>query len=242
MYYKIDWAEAKKRFDAFWHREVLDRCCIAVSAPRQGAPLTPPEPPPRTQEELRRNWLDPEINLRRMLASFERTFYGGEAFPATTMCLGASVMAAFYGSPAEFRTDTVWYHPIIKDLPSFTWRFTPEADLLYRATIENTRYFAEHCRGRYLVGLPELGSATDDLSLLRGMEPLFYDMLDCPDAVKRGISQAAGKCLILPFVLFDEVESLLAQLSARGLHLVTSAPNEDAARDLLHHVTRWTRD
>lgn len=360
MYYKDDWDKAKARFLAFWDREIVGRCCLAVAAPRQGARPCPPEDPPRTDVELRRYWLDPPYNLRRMLAHFERTYYGGEAYPATTMCVGASAMAAFYGSRVEYRPETVWFHPAIDDLAAMPWTFDPQTAPLYRATIESTRYYAQECRGRYLVGLPELGSATDDLSLLRGMQPLVYDMIDQPEAVRRGIDalvttwcrvhqelyeiarpandggcpipwmqtwapgphyqmscdfsavlspgmfrrfivpeiqaymrvntysvyhwdgpdalkhldalleledlkavqwtagagqepaasprwipyyrriQAAKKCLILPFVLKEEVETLLAALSSRGLFLVTWASSEEEARDLLCRAESWT--
>ena len=36
MYYKDDWDIVKKRFEALWNGEVIDRCCIAVTAPRKG--------------------------------------------------------------------------------------------------------------------------------------------------------------------------------------------------------------
>ncbi len=361
MYYKEDWAEARKRFEAFWQRELIDRCCVAVQAPRSGK--TPPPPAiPDDPMELERWWLDPEDNLRRMLAQFERTYYGGEAYPATTLCLGASAMAAFYGSRIEYRPETVWYHPVLKDIAAFPWETDPAAHPLYHALVEATRYYAEQCRGRYLVGLPELGSATDNLSLLRGMQDLAYDMIDEPDTTGRAIDtmatawnalhreldgiarpcndggccipwmqswapgphyqmsadfcsilspsmfrafivpelhrylesntwsvyhwdgadalkhadallemdeikaiqwtpgegspptfspewlpyyhriQAAGKCLILPFVRIHEVEPLLAELSSRGLLLVTHADSPGQADALLHRVAQWTRD
>ena len=361
--YKDDWEKSKERFLAFWEGEIVDRCCIAVYAPSARAMSSPPPTAPllQTEEELRRYWLDPEYSLQRKLAWFERTFHGGEAYPATTMCVGASAMAAFYGSPVEYRADTAWFHPAIDNLETFDWTINLENAPLYRETIETTRYFAQECRGRYLVGLPELGSATDDLSLLRGMQSLVYDMIESPDAVKRGIAalvdtwqrvhrllfdialpcneggccipwmqtwapgphyqmscdfstvlspamfeefiipelqrymeintysvyhwdgpdevkhldallglkelkaiqwtpgagqpptaslrwiplykriQAEGKRLILPFVETNEVEPLLAQLSARGLFLVTSASSEEEARDLLKKVEKWTR-
>jgi hypothetical protein len=361
MYYKEDWPAARERFLAFWRGEIVDRCCVAVQAPRDGTRYVPPEPP-SARADLERWWLDPEQNLARMVSEFEHTFYGGEAFPATTMCLGASVMAGFYGSPAEFRPETVWFHPFIEDWSSTILGFEPEENRLYRATLDAVRYYAAECRGRYLVSLPELGAATDDLSLMRGMEQLVLDMVyepdavhdaiavlaetwaevhgqmhriaapvnddggciawmqswapgphyqmscdfsavlspklfdefvvpeihayldvneysvyhwDGPDAVKHldsllrieGIDaiqwtqgagsppasdprwiaeyrriQQAGKRLILPFVEIGEVETLLSQLSSRGLLLCTTAADEAEARDLLRKVARWTRD
>lgn len=36
MYFKSDWAESQKRFEALWHQELIDRCCVAVFAPKAG--------------------------------------------------------------------------------------------------------------------------------------------------------------------------------------------------------------
>jgi hypothetical protein len=361
MYYKEDWPKAKERFLAFWQGELVDRCCVAVQAPRKNSHYLAPQPP-ESHSELLKWWLDPEDNLKRQVAEFDSTYYGGEAYPAATMCLGASVMAGFYGSPAEFRPETVWYHPIIQDWESTCLEFDPETNSLYRVTIDAARYYACESRDRFLVSLPELGAATDDLSLLRGMQPLLYDMLDHPAAVKQAIAQLAetwgkvhnelyqiaapmneggcciawmqtwapgshyqmscdfsailspklfrefilpeiqaylkvneysvyhwdgpdaikhldallsvpeidaiqwtqgegqapasdprwvanyqriqqaGKKLILPFVEINEIETLLSQLTSRGLMLRTTASSEEEARDLLAKVSRWTRD
>jgi hypothetical protein len=59
--------------------------------------------------------MDPVWTLKRHLDTFANTFYGGEAFPVTEINLGALVMAAFFGSPPEFRPETVWYPKIIHD-------------------------------------------------------------------------------------------------------------------------------
>jgi hypothetical protein len=361
MYYKEDWPQAKQRFLAFWQGEIIDRCCVAVQAPRKNSQYLAPEPP-ASQDELLKWWQDPEDNLQRMIAEFEHTFYGGEAYPAATMCLGASVMAGFYGSPAEYRPETVWYHPIIQDWDTARLEFDRASNPLYRVTIDAARYYAQECRDRYLVSLPELGAATDDLSLLRGMQPLLYDMLDRPDTVKSAIAlladtwgkvhnelyqiaapvndgggciawmqtwapgthyqmscdfsailspklfrefilaelqaylkvneysvyhwdgpdaikhldallaipeidaiqwtqgdgqppathprwianyqkiQKAGKKLILPFVDINEVETLLSQISSRGLMIRTHADSEEEACALLSKVPGWTRD
>ena len=145
MYYKDDWPQARERFLAFWEGEVVDRCCIAVQAPRDGSRYVRPEPP-ASPGELTRWWLDAEDNLERMIAEFEGTYYGGEAYPATTMCLGASVMAAYFGSRAELRPETVWYHPVIEDWGSANLSFDRAAEPLYQATIEATRYYAQESR------------------------------------------------------------------------------------------------
>ena len=41
MYYKPDWPGAKKRLEAFWNNEIIDRCCVAVFAPRKNSKMPP---------------------------------------------------------------------------------------------------------------------------------------------------------------------------------------------------------
>jgi hypothetical protein len=205
MDYKDDWHKTQQRFLAFWQGEILDRCCISVRAPRANHHYMLPEPP-TDSTDLLKWWLDPEDNLKRQVQEFENTYYGGDAYPAATMCLGASVMAGFYGSPAEFRPETVWYHPIIHDLSTFPFDFNPETSDLYKITIEAAQYYARESYGRFLVSLPELGAATDDLSLLRGMQTLLLDMIDQPLAVKTAITRLAQT--------WGEVHQKLYQIAA----------------------------
>lgn len=187
MILKDDWPAARSRFEAFWQRELLDRCCCAVISPRSGVAIPEPPPAPRDDDELVARWLDPVYNLQRIVSRLRATWFGGEAYPATTMCLGASVMAAFYGARVEYRPETVWYHPVIDDLGSANWRVRLEESPLYQETMAATEHYVAECGERYLVGLPELGSATDDLSLLRGMQELVLDMVDYPEATHEAI-------------------------------------------------------
>ena len=73
MFYKPDWEQAKKRVEAFWQNEVIDRCCVAVLAPRKTSKV-PPFPELQygpwlgglelisedDHEELKKWWTDPE--------------------------------------------------------------------------------------------------------------------------------------------------------------------------------------
>jgi len=53
--------------------------------------------------------------------------------------------------------------------------------------------------------------------------------------------QAAGKNVVMSAEV-DEVEELMGGLSSKGLMLVTNAPTEDDARELLRKVETWTHD
>ena len=40
MKYKEDWPLARKRLEAFWHGEIIDRCCVGVLSPRKSSRLS----------------------------------------------------------------------------------------------------------------------------------------------------------------------------------------------------------
>ncbi len=56
--FRDNWDASRQRFCAFWQGEIVDRCCIAVRAPRQGAAPAPASAPPATQEDLVRDWVE----------------------------------------------------------------------------------------------------------------------------------------------------------------------------------------
>jgi hypothetical protein len=209
--WRDSWDKSRERFEAFWNRELVDRCCIAVKSLRDDAPPAVEEKSPVTRDELLRYWLDPEDNLRRIRAGVARVFCGGEAFPAATMCLGASAMAAFYGAGVEYRPDTVWYHPVLKDLERADWNIDLERAPLYRETMATARYYAAESHGEFMVSLPELGSATDNLSLLRGIQELVLDMIDCPEFVEQGIGALVETWATVHRQLYE-----VAQEASRG--------------------------
>jgi hypothetical protein len=191
MYYKEDWPQARRRIEAFWRREILDRCCVAVFAPRKTSNLPPfpelqwgpwlgglDEIPDSDHAAITRWWTDPEQNYRRLITWFENTYFGGEAIPATYVDWGAMALAACFGSPARFTKTTVWYDAVIEDLDAWQWQFDPETNPFWQKILEIQRCLIDRNRGRYFLGKPGLGNAADVLSLMRGMDRLALDLID----------------------------------------------------------------
>lgn len=200
MYYKPDWEQTRARFEAFWNHAVLDRCCIAVHAPRRDSKI-PPVPDLQSgpwlagleklddadQAGIERWWKDPEQNYQRALTWFENTYFAGEALPVTYVNWGAMSMAAMFGAPAVFNKTSVWYPAVIEDWKNWRWRFDPDTDPTWQTLLAIERRLARDAAGRYFVGAPELGNGGDILSLMRGMDNLALDLISEPGAVKQGI-------------------------------------------------------
>ncbi|HVO69243.1 MAG TPA: hypothetical protein VMT24_04310, partial [Aggregatilineaceae bacterium] len=200
MYYKPDWDETKRRLLAWWNHEIIDRCCIAVHAPKKTSRLPPfpdlqygpwlggmDEIPDGDAAAIEQWWTDPELNYRRAITWFDNTYFGGEALPVTYVNWGAMAMAAMFGSPAKFDKSSVWYPAVIEDWDTWEWRFDPQTDPTWQTLLAIVMRLLDDAEGKYFVGKPELGNGADVLSLLRGMDRLAMDLYMYPEAVKRGV-------------------------------------------------------
>jgi hypothetical protein len=107
MVYKEDWEESRHRFEALWQREIIDRCCIAVTAPRNI--LINSNVEYRETDELREKWLNVEYRYNNFINEISHTYYGGEAFPNFWVNLGPGVISSFIGSSYKLGENTVWF-------------------------------------------------------------------------------------------------------------------------------------
>ncbi len=225
MHYKPDWEQARERLLAYWNHAVIDRCCIAVHAPRKTSKL-PAFPDLQNgpwlgglaelegdPAAIERWWTDPELNYGRAVTWFENTYFGGEALPVTYVNWGAMSLAAMFGSPAQFRTTSVWYPAVIEDWTSWQWRFDPADNPTWRTILAIVERFLSDAEGRYFVGSPELGNGADVLSLLRGMDEMAMDLIAYPDEVKRAVDVISDAWVLL----MEQVHGMTAAVNQGGV-------------------------
>jgi hypothetical protein len=195
--YKHNWSEARERLQAFWNMEIIDRPCIAVTAP--GGPARSLEAPP----DDRTKWTDPEYVAQRYDVSHEATYFGGEALPGTSLMVG---YCFGYGAPLHYSEQTVWQDPIIED-----WADRPSLDLdeddwSWRQVQAVVQRCAEVSAGKWMVGFPNIHEPNDHLPLLRGTQRFLMDLIEYPDDVKR----ALRKLLDNWYVVYERLADLLA--------------------------------
>ena len=154
-YYTENWDMTKQRFTALWHKEVIDRCCFAVEAPKNGADpvLFPPDNEYWYTLNSTLLALNP-TNLPYVLAEKEKvfasTYYGGESFPQIWLNYGACGHAAYFGSAYKVTEETVWFEPVINNWHTDRLEFQKSHPLL-KQQMEAARFFAEQGRGRFMV-------------------------------------------------------------------------------------------
>ncbi|MBQ3125715.1 MAG: trimethylamine corrinoid protein 2 [Clostridia bacterium] len=182
MRYKNDWEMAKKRLTAFWSGEIIDRCCISITALEKNVS----SPIPLADAERFIYWTDPEHIIKRNRLAMENTYYGGEAFPLIFINLGASGHAGFFKGERHYFENSVWFFPSLEDPAELEF---DENSFLYRKTLELARAFAEDSRGDYIVSMPDCTGNADALSHLMGPENMMLAMLDDPEAVQGALAK-----------------------------------------------------
>ena len=221
MYYKPNWDKAKERMIAFWNNEIIDRCCVAIFAPRKTSKF-PSFPELQNgpwlgglekfsksdQDSIIKWWNDPEENYKRMKFWFENTYFGGEAVPATYINWGAMAMASFYGSEPIFNKNTVWYLPVIENWKTWEWNFNPRINKYWQQIKSIVNLFIERSNEEYFVGTPEFGTAGDLLSLMRGPEKLAIDFIEHPLEVKKAIDIIADTWIELHEEIYKRTKDI----------------------------------
>ncbi|MCK9479617.1 MAG: hypothetical protein M0R40_09015 [Firmicutes bacterium] len=205
--YKEDWDSAKKRFDAFWKGEILDRCVIGVLAPRD-KPFDSKNMRNEAGDFLQQ-WTDSEFRMEKLICECSRTFFGGEAYPSFWNNVGPGIVAGFLGSAPVFDNTTVWYDrdPIIKEWgnkPGFKFN---DNNGIWNTIKKMTEYFGKSSNSNYLTGFTDLGGVLDIAASLRGTENLLFDLFDAPDEVKA----LAGEIDILWELYYSRLAEIISQ-------------------------------
>ena len=187
MRYKEDWEKSKKRFEALWNREIIDRCCISITAPRDPAKIEP-EILPDNPEDWLKYRTDGELILKKRLFEFENTYFGGESFPQIFLNLGAAGHAGFFKGAKYYIENTVWFFPSIEELQERSLQFD-ENSMLYRKTIELAEYYTRESKGDFFVSMPDISGNADALAHLMGSENLMVDMIRNKVEVHRALGK-----------------------------------------------------
>lgn len=186
--WKPDLPQALERLGAFWEREILDRPCISIKAPK--IPGTNVSPFLNTREyhgdkaALVRHWTDPDTICRERVEEMSQTFFGGEALPAVFQNYGTSGHCNYFGAQPEYGQDTIWFNPILPDTAPEGFRYQPE-----RLTphLEIAQRLVDEAEGRYFVGMPDSCGTLDAICHLCGTENVLMDLADDPEQVQEAI-------------------------------------------------------
>lgn len=188
MKYKEDIDFVKKRMDAFWHQEILDRACIAVVAPKvKGTNISPFRNDldfTNNPIGLKRYWTDPEIIREVNLRKIRNTFFGGDALPSVFQNYGTSGHCNYYGAIPDYQQDTIWFEPILESLDLNKIIFRNE---VLERHLEITEYLNEEAGDEYFVGMPDSCGTLDAICHLYGSENVLFAFMEEPELLKEAV-------------------------------------------------------
>lgn len=203
MLYKEDWGIAKKRLEALWHNEIVDRCCIAVQGKKDKGVVY--EEAPHTPEELYQYYMDPEWLLRRNIKKFENTYYAGDGYPCIWSNFGAAGHAKYFkGAKYRFERDTVWIGGAFKDFEKDMLEYDQMSSIL-KQELETVQYLCKEGMGKFFVTMPDNCGILDGLAALHGSEDLAMDLFDYPDEIKLACDKIFETYKVTSDMFFDAI-------------------------------------
>lgn len=183
LMYQKNWETIKKRLTLLWDNEILDRPCVSVACPLdENDPYIPVKP--EGQEALKEYYTNPELILKRNLECFEKTYFGGDAFPCIFPYWGTGGHAKYLGPNVLYQPDTIWIDPAFTDYEAFSFDFDLQ-NQVFQAELTAIKYLAGEGMGRFFVAPPDNCGSYDALSQLRGGEDFVMDLLEEPKLVKK---------------------------------------------------------
>ncbi|MGI6705077.1 MAG: hypothetical protein ACOX6S_02035 [Clostridia bacterium] len=178
---KPDHEMSKKRYDAFWHGEIIDRPPVSIVLPKEN-----PKPvPTKSYASEEERWLDVDFRAEAMAISLSNYEYYADSLPIACPNLGPEIFSAWCGCGYKFGQDTTWSEPCI-----FDWEkdrdkavFDPNHPL-FKTMIRFTEKLLEYGKGNFIVGLTDFHPGGDHLAALRDPQVLAIDMIENLDYVK----------------------------------------------------------
>jgi 5-methyltetrahydrofolate--homocysteine methyltransferase len=211
---KPDWDITKKRYTDWWEGR-LKGPLVQITAWREGAEAAPP---PKWLVKPEAGWwlMDWIANQYGNRPRFDEIFdamesrhagtrYLGDALPMLWFNMGPGVLAAHLSGFLKFVGDTTWF-----ELPKpMDWDEIMKLSLDCRGdwwarTKETARAVVRRAKGRYVVGMTDIGGTLDVVASLRTGEQLLVDCVEEPERVV----EAVWHCNKHWKQVFDELTAL----------------------------------
>lgn len=174
--YKPDFEQLKPRYEAYWNKDYIDRCCLAVQVKKPGGkPVFPPRE--YTPEE---GYTTPQILHENMVNHCEQTDFLFEALPSQILYFGTAAQCEYFGCKPQYAKDTIWFPPVLSEPDASLMQFDPKPFERHKAIMKGV---AELSKGLYFTGMTDNCGIIDALAEIRGTENLLFDMVDNPEFV-----------------------------------------------------------
>lgn len=205
--YGVDWGNSKKRWEAFWRRDVLDRPVMRITAPRS-APLEPllaeAAYTPRFKDAPELEYHDADQMLRRTRHTVATVAYFGEALPVFDHKWSVAQALAWGCEPA-YNEHAAWCHPLGATPDGQAPLYADEDGEGWRWLVDTARQAASGARRNFFVR-PDWGNHTGDiLATLMGNYELLTMVADDPSLLKKLIGEVTQSLNALYRVMYGVI-------------------------------------
>lgn len=186
--YKPDYERTHARFEAFWHREIIDRPPVSIPLPKPGAK---PRWAQRSYPDHSSRWLDIDERVSQIEADLANIDFLYDSLPIAWPNLGPGIFSAWCGCPYSFGEETGWTKPAILDWGcDFDSVRLDMGHPLFQKTVEFTQKLLGRAEGKFIVGLTDFHPGGDHLAALRDPANLAVDLMENPDWVRRALERS----------------------------------------------------
>ena len=204
--FKPDYEESKRRIDAFWECELVDRPVVqfVLSKPPEKHTLVPVSGHATPADR----WLDAEYQAELALATLSNREFLGDTLPVAYPNLGPEVFAASYGCPIHFGDyGTSWTEPILGDWDEMeSVRLDWESPYLKKLH-DMTDLLLDIGKGRFIVGMTDWHPGGDCVAALRDPKNLAMDMLTDTSKVKALLCRVENDYFQLYDVFYEKLRA-----------------------------------
>ena len=174
--YKENWEQTQRRMEAYWNKDYIDRCMLAITVPREGGkPVFPPRKPTPVE-----HFSDPQTIHEGMINGCAQTEFLAESIPSRIIEFGVAAECRYFGCKRNYTPDTIWFDPVLPepDISLLQYDDGPFQDLK-----KLTSELVSRAGHDYFVGMNDNCGIIDGLAHLRGTENLLTDMIEEPEFV-----------------------------------------------------------
>jgi len=212
--YKPDWAKTKQRLLAMWENEIVDRCNISVTAPKDANnPYI--HKAPENEADLEKWYTDADWILSRNLDRFEKTHFAGDALPSIFPYFGTGGHAKYLSDKAIYKPETIWLSHVVEDYNRFSFDMEPD-NAVFQRELSIIKQLADAGNGRFFVAQPDNCGSIDALAQLRGNAPLLMDFIDEPESVRMATDKIVNVLKNASLPIFDATRANNDGGSAHG--------------------------
>lgn len=173
-YCNPDWDMAKKRLEAFWEHEIIDRPCLQIYVD-----ICEAEPIELCSYDKR--WNNPDDFVRIEGEFIKHRKYLGEGYPS--LYPNWEGISSMLGCKTEYDKNTIWARPAAETVLDLDLSgFVSDSEEIKRET-EKLSKIAQICHNKYFLAMPPFGNSGDNLAKALGYDNLCYDLVDEPEKV-----------------------------------------------------------